>query len=140
MKCIICGNELKGMKRKYCCMKCAHIAYNLGLSQPKKNTEKNVAELWGYFKRAFDMVDDKITSSNAWKMRVFVSACYELGHSPNSIAKGLHKDHSVVLFHHKKASEKEKQIASEFVKNTKHYRYINKINTEKSFYPVGFHY
>lgn len=140
MKCIVCGKEIIGRKRKYCCIKCAKIAYQVGLSKPKENTEKKVFELWQYFKRAFDMESDKITSSNAWKARVFVCACYELGHSANSIARGLHKDHSVVLHHHKKANDREKQIASEFVKDTKHYRYINKLNTVASIYPVGFHY
>ena len=135
MKCIICGNELKGKKRKYCCNACAQKAYVLGLSETKANTEVQIRSIWNDFNKAFN-VSEKITASNAWKMRVFVEACFIQHHTANSIARALNKDHATVLHHHKKASEREKQIAAEFIKDTKHY----KLNTDKSVYPVGFHY
>lgn len=139
MRCVVCGRKLKKHKQKYCCQKCAQVGYKKGLARSIDNTEKQVAELWGYFKRAFDVGEEKIGSLNAWKMRVFVCACYEMGHRPNSIGRGMKKDHSVVIYHHKRVSEEEKKIALDFLKDSKNYIYINKLRP-KSIYPEGFHY
>lgn len=140
MKCVVCGKKLSGNKRKYCCGKCAQVGYNTGKSQPKINTEYQVRELWGYFQRAFDFNGQRFIPSQVWKARVFICACYELGYTPNSISRGIKKDHSTVLYHHRRASDEEKMLASDFLKDSKKYRYINKIKDIQSIYPQGFHY
>ena len=137
MKCIICGKELNRFQRKYCCVRCAQISYKSGKSEPKINSEIQVRELFSYFKKAFDFNGERFIPTQAWKARVFVFACYELGYSPNSIARGLKKDHSTILYHHNQASDKEKKLSCDFLKDTHKYRYINNI---KPLRPEGFHY
>ena len=136
MKCIICGKELTGKKMKYCSMECAKKAYVLGLSETKANTEVQIRSMWNDFNKAFD-VSEKITATNAWKMRVFVEACYIQHHTPNSIARALKKDHATILHHKKKVQEKERLLAVQFLKDPKNYKY-GKVG--KPVYPVGFHY
>lgn len=140
MKCIVCGNELKKPQRKYCCKKCAQIAYLSGMSQPMVNNEKQVRELWVYFKRSFDIKSDRFGSLSVWKLRVFVCACLEMGYNINSISRGIKKHHSVILYHKKRALENEKKLASDFLKDSKKYIYINDLKPKKIIYPEGFHY
>ena len=137
MKCIICGKELSKYQRKYCCPKCAQIAYITGKSSPKTNYENQVSNLWVYFKKSFCFVGQRFNPKQAWKARIFISACYELGYTPNSIARGLKKDHATILYHHKMASEEEKEIAREFLNNKKTYIYKEK---KKPIRPAGFSY
>ena len=136
MKCIICGKELTGKKRKYCSWKCAKIAFAIGLATPQENSEKKVAELFELFKKAFNM-EEKITSLNSWKIRVFISACYERKYSANSIGRGIKKNHATVIRHYQKLKESEKKLALEFLKDPEHYRYYSQ---PKPIYPKGFHY
>ena len=140
MKWVVCGREIKKPKRKYCSMECAQKGFKQGKSRHILNTENQVRELWGYFQRAFDVEQGKVIPSQAWKVRVFVWACYGLGYTPNSISRGMEKDHSTVLYHHRKVKDGEKKLAEEFLKDSKSYRYINKIKDAQSIYPKGFHY
>lgn len=139
MKCIVCGKNLTGHKRKYCCPRCAQIGFISGLARPKENTALQVQELFGYFKRGFNFNESKFRGE-VWKGRVFIWACKLLHHSPNSIARGLCKNHTDILYHLKRVKDEEKRLAEDFIKDSKHYIYINDLKPKKSIYPEGFHY
>lgn len=135
--CIMCGKKLKGRHVKYCSLKCAQKGYYTGKAKCMTNTEKQVRELFVDFQRAFDFYEKRFRQSIAWKARVFVCACFDLGHTSSSIGRGIHKDHATVLLHHRKAKEEEKKLAQDFLKNPKTYKYVDK---SKQIYPDGFHY
>ena len=138
MRCIICGKVLPENKRKYCCTKHARLGYLSGVANPKTNTEEQVRDLFDYFKRSFDF-DERKFRSESWKGRVFIEACYMLKYSSCSIARGLSKNHADILYHHKKVSLEEKELAREFLNDKKNYVYKKEIKP-KSIYPEGFSY
>ena len=143
MKCIVCGKNLTGHKRKYCCPRCAQIGFISGLAKPKDNTEAQVKDLYEYFKVAFNVSKDRFSSLTSWKARVFIKACYKLGYSASSIARGLGKNHADIIYHYNKASDKEASIAKEFLSDIKNFKYEEPVEPEKperKIYPEGFHY
>ena len=53
MKCIICGKELTGKRKKYCSMKCAQKGFILGKSTHFKDDSKKVLSLYKRFSISF---------------------------------------------------------------------------------------
>lgn len=132
MKCIICGKELIGRQRKYCCMDCAQIGFKKGLATTRKNTSKQVEVLYKRFLDAFNHPKTYHGNGNGFYPRVFVAACVELGFSDNSIALGMGKSRCNISRHRYKVSDKEKKIAHDFLGDER-YKYGSK-------YPKGFSY
>lgn len=127
MNCIICGKELTGRRRKYCCAKCAQIGYLTGKAETKPNKSKEVSVLYERFLKAFNYPKTYNGNGNGFFIRVFVAACLECKYSDGSVAKGIGKDRSTIARHRMKVNEKEKAIAKEFLEN-KNYVYGSKYN------------
>ena len=126
MNCIVCGKELKGHQRKYCCDRCAQAGYQLGKSEHYIDTSSRVESLYERFLLAFNP-ESYHGTGNGFYIRVFVAACMELGYSDSSIAKGIGKERSTICKHRLRIREEEKAIAKEFLSDN-NYVYGSKYN------------
>ena len=127
MKCVICGNELKGKQRKYCCKKCAYISYLISSQDSKKQIQEMVTKLYARFQKAFNKYSGFHGNGGGFYIRVFVSACVQCGVSDIEIADAIKKDRSTICFHRNRITENESKIAKDFLFN-KNYVYSSKYN------------
>lgn len=127
MDCIVCGKELKGHQRKYCCYRCAQAGYKLGRSEHYIDTSSRVADLYIRFRQAFNNPETYRGLGNGFYIRVFVAACIEMGYSDSSIAKGIRRERSTICKHRLRLREEEKVIAKEFLSDN-NYVYGSKYN------------
>lgn len=142
MKCIICGKELTGKRKKYCSMKCAQKGFILGKSTHFKDDSKKVLSLYKRFSDSFNCygLESKCIfhrKNGGLKIRTFIAACLELGYSQQSIAHGIGRDHSTISRHCYRITEKEINLAKEFLSNN---NYVFEKPTIKKIYPDGFNY
>ena len=126
MNCIVCGKELTGNQRKYCCPECAQAGYKLGKSYHYIDTSSRVAKLYERFMEAFGNPIFHGTG-NGFYIKVFVAACVENGYSDSSIAKGIRKERSTICKHRIRLTDEEKSIAKEFLADN-NYVYGSKYN------------
>lgn len=125
MKCVICGNELKGKQRKYCSKKCAYIGY--ALSQSDSSLCNNISTLYARFRKSFNKYTNYFGNGGGFYIRVFVSACVQCGISDIEIADAIKKDRSTICFHRNRITENESKIAKDFLFNND-YIYGSKYN------------
>lgn len=126
MKCVICGTELKGKQRKYCCKKCSYVGYLVKTQNPEKEKADMILKLYERFRRAFNKRSFR-GCGGGFYARVFVAACVECKFTDTEIADVIKRERSTICFHRHRIKPKEVEIAKEFLFN-KNYVYRSKYN------------
>lgn len=128
-RCIICGKKLTGRQRKYCSRKCGQRGYKTGKAESKINAPQEVKVLYERFLKSFKRSGGKTYRGvgQGFYIRIFVSACEQIGYSDSSISEATKLERSNICRHRLNVKKEEAEIARQFLEN-KDYVYGSKYN------------
>ena len=134
-RCIICGKELKGNQRKYCCPQHQQLGFKGGHASHWVDNTKEVKKLYKNFLEVNNLKDCYFGYGGRGRyIRSFIYACFQMGYNQTSIAKGIGRHPSVISKHSAKITSTDKQYGQAFLDGKLQQR------IPEPTYPEGFTY